>query len=232
MSHEISLQHMAMADLAQRCEQETNRYFKRLEHDTSYCFELFRRAIQGRSKAAWEIICIQYQALVTGWVNQHHRFAASGEEVQYFVNGAFGKISATISPEKFPRFADLGSLLRYLKMCVHSVIVDHSRAAEYGNLYDIDDAAEEESEEPSPEEQAIEHSARQALWDLLATRLHDEKERGAIHASFVLDLKPQEIFEHFRGLFSDVDEIYRIKQNVITRLRRDPEFRKLFGGND
>jgi len=232
MSDEDNLQHMAMTDLAQRCEQETNRYFKRQEHDTTYCFELFRRAIQDRSAPAWDIICIQYQALVKGWVNQHHQFSVSGEEVQYFVNGAFGKISATISPEKFLRFSDIGSLLRYLKMCVHSVIVDYNRAIDYTNLYDLEEASKEELDEPSPEQQAVDHSARQLIWELLRARLHDEKERVAIHASFVLDLKPQEIYDHFRSVFSDVDEIYRVKQNVISRLRRDSEFRKLLGGND
>jgi hypothetical protein len=48
----------------------------------------------------------------------------------------------------------------------------------------------------------------------------------------MLDLKPQELYDHFRGVFSDVDEVYRVKQNVLARLRRDPEFQKLLGGND
>jgi hypothetical protein len=45
-------------------------------------------------------------------------------------------------------------------------------------------------------------------------------------------LKPQELLEHYRSLFSDLDEIYRIKQNVIARLRRDAEFQKLLDQYD
>ncbi len=232
MSHEINPQLLTLVDLAQRCEQETNLYFKHQGHDTRYCFELFRRAIQDGDKSVWELICVQYQQLVAGWVHQHYGFEASGEEVQYFVNGAFGKISGTITPEKFGSFSDVGSLLRYLKLCVHSVIIDHNRTVDHTNLYALDDASEEESADPSPEDQAMDRSYRQSLWDLINARLLDEKERAVVYGSFVLDLKPQELYALFRNLFSDVDEIYRVKQNVLSRFRRDPEFRKFLGEDD
>ncbi len=230
MSEEIN--RLAVDELAQKCRQETNNYFKHQVHDDRYCFELFRRAIQEQDKYAWDMICVQYQSLVTGWVSQHSGFEASGEEAEFFVNGAFGKISGTLSPEKFQSFSDLGYLLRYLKMCVHSVITDYNRAADYADLSALDEAEEEESPELSPEEQALDQSNRQTFWNLTRTRLHDEKERLVIHGSFVLDLKPQEIYDHFQSAFSDVDEIYRVKQNIISRLRRDSEFRKLLGLDD
>jgi hypothetical protein len=230
MSEEIS--RLVVDELAQKCRQETNNYFRHQDHDDRYCFELFRRAIQKQDKYAWDAICVQYQSLVTGWVSQHPGFESSGEEAEYFVNGAFGKISGTLSPEKFQSFSDLGYLLRYLKMCVHSVITDYNRAADYADLSGLDEAEEEESPEMSPEDQALDDSNRQAFWSLTRTRLHDEKERLVIHGSFVLDLKPQEIYEHFQSVFSDVDEIYRVKQNIIARLRRDAEFRKLLGVDD
>ena len=232
MSAEGPLQSMSMNDLARRCEQETNRYFKRLAFDSGFCFELFRRAIQDGSKTAWDFICTQYQALVTGWVTQHYAFASTREDAEFFVNGAFGKISGTITAEKFSSFSDLGYLLRYLKMCVHSVIMDYTRTVDYTALYNWDEATDEKDEDPSPEEQAIDHSDRQRLWQFVRDRLHDEKERLVIHGSFVLDLKPQEIYDHFPAIFEDVDEVYRIKQNVIARLRRDAELRKLLGWGD
>ncbi len=217
MTHETNPQHLILAELASWCAKETDLYFQHQSSNSSFCFELFRRAIQERDQAAWEIICSQYQALVAGWVKRHHGFESSGEEIQYFVNGAFGKISGTITPNRFDSFPDTGSLLRYLKMCVHSVIVDHNRTADQTNVYPLDESTEE---------------PRQALWDLINARLHDEKERLVVYGSFALDLKPQEVYDLFRSVFSDVDEIYRIKQNVLARLRRDPEFRKLFGADD
>ena len=232
MDDEIQPRQMAVDELAVRCQQETINYFRHQSHDDQYCFELFRRAVQEQDHNAWAMISIQYQSLVTGWVSQHSGFESSGEEAEYFVNGAFGKISGTLSPEKFQSFSELGFLLRYLKMCVHSIITDYNRAADYADVLTLDDVEEEESAELSPEEQALEHSNRQTFWELTKSRLHDEKERVVVHCSFVLDLKPQEILEHFQTMFSDVDEIYRVKQNVISRLRRDVEFRKLLGMDD
>lgn len=232
MSDEIKLQQMALADLATRCAHQTELYFQHQSYDPRFCFELFRRAIREQDQFAWERICLQYEALVAGWVRQHSRFESSGEDVQYFINGAFGKIAVSLTPEKFAGFSDIGSLLRYLKMCVHSVIMDYIRLTEQERFAPLEDASDEGSPEPSPEEQAIDRSGQQALWELINSRLQDEKERAAIYGSFVLALKPQELYKLFRNLFSDIDEIYRVKQNIIARLRRDPEFRKLRGGDD
>jgi hypothetical protein len=232
MSPETEPQHMPVAELAHKCAQETENYFHHQIHDSSYCFELFRRAIQDKNQSAWDIICAQYQPLVSGWVKQHRGFETTGEEIQYFVNGAFGKIAATLSPVKFDDFPNIGSLLRYLKLCVHSVIVDYNRAADQVNLFPLEDASEEASTEPATEDQALDRSQDQAMWDWINGWLEDEKERRVIYGLFVLALKPQELFDHFRNLFQEVDEIYRVKQNVIARLRRDAEFRKLLGGYD
>ena len=232
MSDEINPQHLPLDDLAHRCAQETDLYFKRQAHDTRYCFELFRRAIQEGDQSVWENIYPCYNLLVVSWVKKHPGFETSGENVEYFVNGALGKLSITLTRERFGGFSDLGSILSYLKLCVHSVIIDYHRLAEQVSLAAWEDASKEESADPSPEEQALDRSYRQALWDLTNARLHDEKERSVIHGSFVLDLKPQELYDQYRSVFSDVDEVYRVKQNVLARLRRDPEFRKLLGGND
>jgi hypothetical protein len=232
MFHEIEPQHMVLGDLADWCAHQTQLYFQHHLHDPRYCFELFRRAIRDQDQTAWELVCAQYQALVAGWVRQHSRFLASGEEVQYFINGAFAKIAVSLTPDKFEGFSDLGSLLRYLKMCVHSVIMDHSRLTERERFAPLEYASKERSPEPSPEDQALDRSDRQALWELINSRLQDEKEQAVIYGSFVLALKPQDLYRLFRNRFSDVDEIYRVKQNLVSRLRRDPAFRELLGGDD
>jgi hypothetical protein len=232
MSDDIKPQQMALADLAGWCAHQTELYFQHQNHDPRYCFELFRRAIREHDQHAWETICLQYQPLVAGWVKQHSTFESGGEEVQYFVNGAFAKIAVTLTPDKFGGFLDIGSLLRYLKMCVHSVIVDYNRLAEQECLAPLEDASEEGTPDLSPEEQTMDRSNRQAFWDLVNARLNDEKERAAIYGSFVLALKPRELQGLFPNRFSDVDEIYCVKQNVIARLRRDPEFRNFLGQDD
>lgn len=234
MHHESDPQSLPLANIAHRCAQETERFFQRQSYDPRFCFELFRRAILERDSLAWELIHTQYQPLVTRWVQRHPAFEVSGEENQYFVNRTFEKIWAALTPEKFGRFSDLQPLLRYLKMCVHSVIIDHSRSAEH-STWDIqseESAAETIDNGPAIENRVLDQIYQHQLWEWINSRLNDEKERLVLYGSFALALKPRELCSQFRTMFSDVDEVYRIKQNILARLRRDPEFKRLFDEPD
>ncbi len=223
-----------LADLAHRCAQETQRFFEGQSYDPRYCFELFRLAIVERNQPAWEVIHAQYQSLVAGWVRQHRGFEASGEEAQYFVNRAFEKIWVALTPDKFGRFSDLGPLLRYLKMCVHSVIVDHNRSVDQANRYAVSEESdiERRAQDPTIEDRALDRVHGRQFWEWINARLHDEKERHVVYGSFVLGLKPRQIHDLFPETFQDVAEVHRVKQNVLARLRRDPEFQKLLDEHD
>jgi hypothetical protein len=41
-----------------------------------------------------------------------------------------------------------------------------------------------------------------------------------------LALKPREIYTRSGGLFDNVKEVYRVKENVLARLRRDAELKE------
>ena len=233
MAENVQLTLLTLAGIAHRCAQETERFFQRLSHDPRYCFELFRRAVVGRSQRAWALVYDQYRPLVAGWVERHAAFAAGGEETQYFVNRAFEKMWRALTPEKFAGFPTLASLLRYLQVCVHSALLDRVRRAELDSisledkLLDKANLSEGRSEGDNP----LARLHRQDLWAALVQRLKDDRERQVIYGSFVLGLKPRELHRHYRGAFRDVREIYRIKENVIARLRRDDELQKFFAGD-
>lgn len=222
---------LTLAGLAHRCARETDRFFQSESYDPRYCFELFRRAILHRNQRAWELIYEQYRPLVAGWVERHSAFHASDEEAQYFVNRAFEKMWSAVTPEKFDRFPDLKSLLRYLQMCVHSTVVDKVRSPEppQADVEEHDPATSGILQGPGTEKQALSRAQREDFWDRIYDRLNDEKEHLVIHASYILDLKPREIQAEYQTIFEDVTEIYRIKQNVMARFRRDDELKELLG---
>jgi len=234
MSRESKPNNLSLSDLARICAEETELFFQHRDHDTRYCLELFRRATHENDQYAWEIIFSQYQALVTGWVKQHQGFETSGEEAQFFVAGAFAKISSILKPKKFDKFSDLRALLSYLKMCVHSVITDYNRRVDRSNLdISLEDIQYEiEADNPAPETVVLERIDNKTVWVQLNERLNDEKERLVIHGIFVLALKPRELCDQYKNVLPDVEEVYRIKQNVMARLRRDVEFRKFLDVND
>lgn len=231
MSREFSLIQLTIAGLAHRCAQETHRFFQRQTYEPAYCHELFRRAVVDGNQQAHTYVYAQYQPLVSGWVERHPSFPASGEEVQFFVNRAFEKMWRVLTPEKFERFSELKALLSYLKMCTHSAIVDSARARRHVFVDEEPDQAlaGQASNQGDVEGNAIRRVQQQAFWQLIDARLNDEKERVVVYGSFVLALKPRELYQQYDHLFADVKEIYRTKQNVMERLRRDESLRESLG---
>lgn len=221
-------QQMTNADLAGHCARETHLYFRHQEYDPGFCLELFRRAFKERDQEAWEALCAQYHPLVLGWVKGHSGFAATGEDAEYFVNGAFGKISASITSEKFDGFPSLAALLNYLRACTGTMIIDYNRMTDRLDLEDLEKAERRASAAPSPEHQVAEETGRRQLWEWVYGRLQDRKEQLVMEGLFVLDLKPRELYQRYPREFADVAEVYRVKQNVIARLSRDAEFRSMF----
>lgn len=229
MTADFDLDTLTLTGLTHRCAQETEAFFKRAAYDPAFCYELFRRAVHERNQRAYDCLYRQYQPLVAGWVERHPSFPGAGEEVQYFVNRAFEKLWHALTPDKFGRFADLKALLSYLKLCTHSVVIDHARVRQHALL---DEASSDAllANQPASinvEGDALDNAQQQDFWRAINHRLADEKEQAVVFGSFVLAMKPAELQLRYAHLFSDVKDVYRTKQNVLDRLRRDPELLNL-----
>jgi DNA-directed RNA polymerase specialized sigma24 family protein len=212
--------------LADECADQTARFFSRTEHDTGYCYELFRRAIVGRNNYAWEKIYQIYQPLVASWVGRHSKLEVTGEEVDYFVNRAFDKMWSAVDGEKFGQFQDLASLLRYFQMCVHSVIIDYARSNPIRTT-DLDNLADFSSpDSPSIEKYVTDQLERLRLWEMVARLIRDEREMIVLRCSFVHDLKPSQIYAANSDQFESLEELYRVKRNLLNRLRRNQTLRR------
>jgi hypothetical protein len=215
--------------IVSRCQLESELFFQRQAFDPRYCFELFRRAFLLRSDEAWECIFRQYRRLIFSWIERHPLTAVLDEEPDYYLNRTFEKIWAVITPQKFAEFPDLKSLLRYLQLCVHSVIVDHARAREQAELMDRDSEpenlafSEESREDRGVEDMILQRQQGREVWSWVAQRLKTEQERVLVFAMFALALKPREVLEEYPGTFRSIDDIYMVKENVLSRLRREKE---------
>jgi DNA-directed RNA polymerase specialized sigma24 family protein len=228
--NKLDIQNLTLSGISHRCAQESDRFFNRKEHDPRFCYELFRRAILDQNQIAWDRILSQYQRLVTHWVERHAAFPGSGEEVQFFTNRAFEKMWIGISPKKFDKFTNLKSILKYLQMCVHSVMVDYVRKKEPAL---VDDAPEDLTEQPHSgaaivEDAIVDELDGRELWRWLQEQLQDEREKCVVYAMFVYDLKPREVVDQCQDLFDDVKEVYRVKENLLARLRRNEDLRQFF----
>jgi DNA-directed RNA polymerase specialized sigma24 family protein len=222
MKPDIEPKHLTLTGLRHRCTNESNLFFAGKSHDPRYCFELFRRAILHRNEMAWDLIYQQYQPLVNSWIGRHSLFSETQENADYFVNRSFEKMWQVLTPEKFGQFNDLKSLLRYLQMCVHSSIVDTVRTKERTRLFEGDEAERwEDDRGNSLEEEVALAGQREALWEAVGGRLNDEKEVCVVYGTYMMALKPRELYAYYDTQFSNVKEVYRIRENVMARLSRD-----------
>ena len=220
---------MSVTDLTRGCRDETAKFRRGEPSDERYCFELIRRAVCSRDQAAWEVVLAQYRGMVLAWVRQHPSAAALGEDDDYWVTSTFERFWTAIGPDRFGAFPGLAAILRYLKMCTHSVLIDEARARRSAELTSLDEADQESDGAADIEAIAVGSLSGQDLWSTILRVLTEEVDRRVLYLSFASELKPGEIHERHPELFPTVADVYRIKRNALDRLRRSAEVRQFLG---
>ena len=225
---------LSNAIVAHACQRQTEQFWQGQVVDPCACYELWRRALaqprQAESKRAWAFVHQQYLRQATIWAKGHPYFSQTGQEPDDLAALALEKMWVAFhrQPDKFNQFPreDAGiclkSLLRFLKMCVHSIVMDALRQREQGAPLEQVDTAFFAVATP-------ETGDAEAFWRCIYERLQDEEERLVVDAMFIYDLKPRQIQDRYATRFPDVQRIYRIKENVLARFRRDDALRECLG---
>lgn len=226
----LNLAQMEIATLIRRSVVESERFYRGQPHDTSFAYELFKRALVGRNEQAWEHIYNHYGSLVESWVRRSGAFAGSGESSEYFVSLAFTRLWRAIGPERFADFPTLPSLLHYLQLCAGCVVIDSVRAQSWSEMLPEEAIPFERATRTAPDEEAMERVDRQEFWSYIGSQLNDEAERAVVFDFFVLGMKPGDIYDHRQDLFESVKDVYNVKRNVLGRLSRNSELHQLIAG--
>jgi hypothetical protein len=221
----MTLRELPLLELAGRCREQTLRFLHAEPRDDSFCFEIFQRAVVGRNDDAWAAIVTQYRGIVLAYVAQHTAAAMVQEPDDYWVNRAFLRFWSAVGPDRFGQFPDLPALLKYLKMCVHSVLMDELRARRAGMVSSMSEVPETAPAPDNSERTVVGKIAAAQLWETIIGELQDEAEQVVAQLSFTRDLKPSEIFGRHPRLYESVADVYRIKRNIVERLRRSPDVR-------
>lgn len=221
----VDVGQMPLIELAGKCREETEKFLRRELSRDLYCFEMFRRAICDRDGPAWEAVFAQYRGMVLTWIRRHPASASMREDDAYWVNRTFDRFWAAVGPERFGAFIGMAALLRYLKLCGHSVLLDEMRARGPAHSDVLDERVAESVETPDVADTAVGQLAAGDLWEAIIAEVQDEAERRTAYLCFVLDLKPREVQERHPELYATVDDVYRIKRNLLDRLRRSPRIR-------
>lgn len=189
--------------------------------------ELFRRAVHESDDAAWQAIMEVYRGLL---VSQASRRVIRGlviEDDGFCVDRAFQRFWHASHNGAVLEFTDLAAILKYLKMCLGSVLLDEARARRRQAWVSIDDVPPDTCVSADPAAQVIGRLAGSELWSAIACELTDRQERLVARLSFVSGLSPREILARHPDSFQDVFDVYRTKRTMIERLRRSPRIKEL-----
>jgi len=222
----LALTQIEIGALIRRCIVESERFYRGQPHDTRFAYELFRRALVERNEVAWEHIYNHYSGLVESWVRRSGAFASSGESSEYFVGAAFTKFWRAIS-ERFEQFPTLASLLHYLQLCAGSVVIDSVRAQSWAEMLPEEAIPSGLSPLTAPDEEAMKRVDCEEFWSYINTQLNSEAERIVVYRTFVLGMKPGDIYNDHQDLFQSINDVYNVKRNVLGRLSRNAELRSM-----
>lgn len=219
---------MDLSSLSRRALAESRRFYQHETYDQRYAYELFRRALVARDEAAWVRLFEQYTPLVEHWVRRTGAFTVSGETSDFFVGAAFTRFWRAIPPERFSAFSSLASLLNYLRRCAACVVIDAARTQSYADLLPEECVNWNDQRLGHADEEATERVSREEFWHLVDGLLESEAERVVVRCSYLLGMKPGEIYARWQSLFTSVEEVYTLKRAILGRLRRNAELRQLY----
>lgn len=216
------VEQLALSTLACRCSQETSRFIRGSASDNRFCLELFRRAVCGPDvELAWAVLYQQYAPLVLAWVQQQPNAAPLlfQEGGAALVNATFTKLWHALTPDKMGSFPSLEAVLFYFKRCATSVVCDELRARRPWE--DPLECLDYEPLTADPADDIVSTLTAEGLWRAIEEELNGEEERVLLTLIYLHGLKPNEICSENRRLFPTVEDVYRVKRNVLERLRRN-----------
>lgn len=190
--------------------------------------ELLLEALANRDEVSWERAWAVWAPRVAVWVRRHPQFHRTGEEPQLFVSRAIEKLWRAVDQQKLTRFETPVQVLQYLKMCVNSSIVESLRRSVSTDFVYLDEEGQgDQISDPGPqvESAVVSTIERNELWLLVAEHARTEQEQVLVEAALVRGLPPRVIAQRYGGLFADVQDVYRLKRNMLERLARDGRLR-------
>jgi len=207
---------MSLSALADRCMSEIKNYRRGEASSDQYCLEIFRRAMHEQDDAAWILLVDRFKEFLLAAFRRHPKSEAASrlDSPENYVARAFARFWMAAVHNQQVTFTSLGGALRYLRICLNSTILDMLRS--YARTKEVPLPEPGFAGEPAMEDQ----DEGSELWEVIRTMLPGERERLLAFLLYQCNLKPREIVRLRPQEFSTVDEIYRLRRNIVDRLER------------
>lgn len=225
---------LTLRRVVELCSENTTLFFEKVAHDETYCMELFRRAMVDKVDEAWIYIVQTYEMMVLGWARKKivGSMTVSPKDC---ADEAFAKMWVSLQKKRFSDFKTLSAFLEYLRICVHSVIMDRGRELEkfqaLRRLDEVDmELGSDDGDYPAElpigdykptDTEVTSRMIAEEIWRWVSGHCKNDREELVMRALFQESLKPAEVIHEYGQYFEDVNEIYRIRRNVMLRLAQD-----------
>ena len=217
---DLSADVMSASELADHCISESNNYRRGVPSNDQFGLELFHRALKLRDPLAWEVIQYRFNNTVLRWMRFHplRSAACRFDSEENYVALAFTRFwRATVDKQEI-EFRTFAAVLRYLRASLHGAILDTLRT--YSRSQEIPLPEPGEAEEPLVEDS----DEGGEVWEAIRNLLPDEREQRVAYLLYHCGLKPREIVRFCPQEFSEVQEIYSLRHNIVERLLRNADY--------
>jgi hypothetical protein len=207
---------LSVSALVDLCREEIQSYRRREPSNGAHGLELLRRAIERGNQDAWAGLQQCLEESVRGWLRCHpHRGVAwRWESEENYVALAFERFWQATARQQVV-FKTFAGALAYLRASLHGAILDTLRS--YSRPREISLPEPGEPGEPYVEDR-IDSSE---VWEILQKMLPSEREQRLAYLLYHCGLKPREIVRFCQEEWSDIQEIYRLRRNILERLLRN-----------
>lgn len=217
---------MNLHELQNRCWSEIEKFTHEEPSDDQFCLEIFRRALVLRDEQAWHTLAQRFRRTILGWLRRHpyreaaYRLHSEDDYVALTIERLW---SVTVRNQSL-EFQKLAGALKFMHACLNSVIIDGLRAQikeaalPATGLLELISPVTDEGKE---------------FWEAIKSMLPDQREQRLAYLLFYCNLKPRQVVEFCPDEFSDTQQIFTMKRNILDRLKNNQDrLRWLLGGGD
>src|SRR5437763_7719638 len=210
---------MSLPMLTAQCLRELDNYRRGEPCTDTFGVELFRRALIQSDQEAWACLYHCFGGIVRGWLRRHPKREAAYhlENEEYYIAQAFERFWQATTLTQRMKFTTLAAALQYLRASLNGAIVDTLRTDARSREVSLPESGK--PGEPYMEDM----TSSSEVWELLQTMLPNGREQRLAYLLYHCGLKPREIVRFCPQEWHDVQEIYRLRRNILERLRRNAD---------
>jgi RNA polymerase sigma factor (sigma-70 family) len=195
-----------------------------VRNNSDFCIELFRAALEDQDRSAWEQIQKQYTSLIHRWLIDLSSNCLCPDLREDLVQNTYIRFWCSFTGQQHltvQQFPHIGAILKYLKKCTTTAFLDCKRQEKrLTRLQECLELAPLTSLTDSLDDSVSTKIQVQAIRNWLQREICDEQEKLIVQLSFVQGFTPKQIAASYPNEFADLQDVYRLKERLLKRIRR------------